>query len=642
MAYYNKYKFTFATRANKTAYLYLQEDLASAPTVIEYQGVGINLQYLPNSDDPFEPIFASQLGVVIDITDNLSNIPNLVTLDDRKYFARLFLDSTLEWCGWVLSDSVSIGFSTGRRQMSFNAIDGLGMLQDIALPQTFNTSINEKNNLLYFMRLCFNALQFQPSNSNIVIVCSYFSSGMSNRSVQSYNEPFIKSYLPYRTFLETPSTYKNCLEILYNIAKTFGCRIFQAGGKWWVVAINEFANQNNWYTEYNSSGTVVASGSNLNTLSTIQAYTGNTSGLYFINNSQLKLLKKGYNKVIINNSIGYPDNYMTNWNLRPLQNTNQPYNWNPATTSTGNSFVIVDNVDENYATYVLTRGSTPSSKMTIFNTGLPKVSTGDSLDYSMTFLFGSVSSGNGYVQFFITPTAGSVYYMDGAGDWSTNANNSAFVPANQDYAPFDFNIKSKPFPIDGQLSFGFFLDSTSTPTVTVGNFQLSLNSTLKSITYTAYTDNNKQYVNTIDVPYGFYAQSVTGSGANPIEIGALYLSNDSIAINWTRFGGAVGGYVSLQELLTQQYINIYGKNIINLDCDLSSYSTTNGILNASKLFKATDTDPSPINIASNSYMLGNSTTNYAENTTNATLLQISNTDIVCSFTNDYYYESSQF
>ena len=315
MAYYNKYKFTFATRSNKTAYLYLQESLGSAPTVIEYPGVDINLQYIPNSDDPFEPIFASQLGVSIDITDNLANIPNLVTLDDRKYFARLFLDSTLEWCGWVLSDSVSIGFSTGRRQMSFNAIDGLGMLQDIALPQTFNTSINEKNNLLYFMRLCFNALEFQPSNSNIVIVCSYFSSGMSNRSVQSYNEPFIQSYLPYRTFLETPSTYKNCLEILYNIAKTFGCRIFQAGGKWWVVAINEFANQNNWYTEYNSSGTVVASGSNLNTLSTIQAYAGNTSGLYFINNSQLKLLKKGYNKVVINNTITYAENYMTNWNL---------------------------------------------------------------------------------------------------------------------------------------------------------------------------------------------------------------------------------------------------------------------------------------------------------------------------------------
>lgn len=642
MAYYNKYKFTFATRANKTAYLYLQEDLGSAPTVIEYQGVDINLQYLPNSDDPFEPIFASQLGVTIDITDDLVNIPNLVTLNDRKYFAQLYLDATLEWCGWVLSDSVSIGFSTGRRQMSFNAIDGLGMLKDIDLPELFTNSINSKNNLLYFMRLCFNALDFQPTNSNIVIVCSYFSTGMSNRSVQSYNEPFIQTYLPYRTFLENPSTYKNCLEILSNIAKTFGCRIFQASGKWWVVAINEFANTNNWYTEYNSSGTVVASGSNLNTLSTIQAYTGNTSDLYFINNSQVKLLKKGFNKVVINNSITYPDNYMTNWNLRPSQNTNQPYNWNPATTSTGNSFVIVDNVDENYATYVLTRGGTPTSKMTIFNTGLPKVSLGDSLDYTMTFLFGSVSQVNGYVQFFITPTAGSVYYMDFDGSWSTNSNNNALVGPNQSYAPFNFNVKSKPFPIDGQLSFGFFLDSTSTSTVTVGNFQLSFNSTLKSVVYSAYTDNNKQYVNTIDVPYGFYAQSVTGTDTNPIQIGALYLSNDSIAINWSRYGGPGGGFVSLQELLTQQFINIYGKNIINLDCDLSSYSTTNGIFNASKLIKATDTDPSPINIASDSYMLGNATISFVENQINSTLLQISNIEIATTKTNDYYYESSQF
>ena len=77
-------------------------------------------------------------------------------------------------------------------------------------------------------------------------------------------------------------------------------------------------------------------------------------------------------------------------------------------------------------------------------------------------------------------------------------------------------------------------------------------------------------------------------------------------------------------------MNIYGKNIINLDCDLSSFSTANGILNASKLFKATDTDPSSINIASNSYMLGNSTTDYAQDKINATLLQISNTTIAAT------------
>ena len=165
MAYYDKYKITFATRANKTAYLYLQEDLISSPSIIEYQGVDINLQYIPTSDDPFEAIFASQIGVTIDITDNLDNIPNLTTLNDRKYFAKLYIESNLEWCGWVLSDSVKIGYSTGRKQMTFNAIDGLGMLQSISLPQSFNNSINDKNNLLYFIRLSFNSLNFPDRKS---------------------------------------------------------------------------------------------------------------------------------------------------------------------------------------------------------------------------------------------------------------------------------------------------------------------------------------------------------------------------------------------------------------------------------------------------------------------------------------------
>lgn len=640
MAYYDKYKITFATRANKKAYLYLQEDLGSMPTLIEYPGVDINLQYIPNSDDPFEPIFASQISVTIDVTDDLSNIPNLTTLNDRKYFARLCLDSDLEWTGWVLSDSVSIGYSTGRKQMTFNAIDGLGILQSISMPQSFNTSINDKNNLLYFMRLCFNSINFPPANPNIVIVCSYFANGMNNRGVHSYDEPFIQTYMPYRTFLETPSKYKNCLEILSNIAKTFGCRIFQAGGKWWVVAINEFANENNWYTEYSAAGAVVSSGSNLNTLSTIQAYTGNTSNLYFINNSQIKLLKKGFNKIVVNNTISYAENYMTNWNLRPLQNPNQPYNWNPATTSTGNSYVIVDNVGDNYATWILTRGGTPTSKMTIANTGLPKVTAGDSLDFTMTFLSGSVTSTNGYVQFFITQGA-TVYYMNYDGSWSTNSNNFATVQPNQAYAPFEFNITSQPFPQDGQLSFIFWLDSTSTATVQVGNFRLGFKSTLNSVTYTAYINNVDDYVKNIEIPYGFYCQSWNYYPTNPIQIGALYLSDDTQAVDWSRYGMTYSAYTSLQQLLTQQYINIYGKNIINLDCDLSSYSTSNGIVNASKLIKATDTDPSSINIANKSYMLGNATISYVNNAINSTLLQISNTDISATLTNDYYYESSK-
>ena len=185
MAYQNKYQATFATKSGKIAYLYLAEDGYSG-SVIQYQGIHIDLQYIPNSDDPFEPIFASQLNIVLDVTDNISNMPNLVTLNDRKYNAKLYIDSDLEWEGWVLSDSVQLGYSTGRRQLSFNAVDGLGILRDILLPIDPTVNSNQINSLLYYLNLCLNQLAF-PDNPNLKIVCSYYASGMNDRATHSYS-----------------------------------------------------------------------------------------------------------------------------------------------------------------------------------------------------------------------------------------------------------------------------------------------------------------------------------------------------------------------------------------------------------------------------------------------------------------------
>lgn len=625
MAYYNKYKFTFATRSNKTAYLYLQEDLASAPTVIEYIGKNLNLQYIPNSDDPFEPIFASQLGVTIDVTDDIANIPDLTTLNDRKYFARLFLDSTLEWNGWVLSDGASISYSTGRKTMSFNAIDGLGMLDKIPLPIAASTNINSINTLLYFIRLCLNSNAF-PTNLNIMTVCSYYATGMEDRTTNSNREPFNQTYLPYRTFIDTGVTYINCLTILSNIVKSFGCRLFQAGGKWWIVAVNQFANQNNWYTEYTSAGAVAASGSNLNTLSTIQSYTGNTSGLYFIDNSQTKLLKKGFNRIEDNYEILMADNYISNGNFRPFTGLYAD-NWQINFAGIGSTVTIVNNVTDSFAQYRLITGNTSvtnEASIEIKSGSYPKIPPAVVLEFSWIFQGQDLSaSPRGFVYVLLTDGTANWWWNGTA--WATTSQ-SYTVPAYSGAAGGDgvnsFSFKTAVTPIAGELHFKYALENGTGDFAQLSNMKLNIISSVKSQSYYSYKTTNLDYVKTIDIPYG--AQS--GNNSYPIEKGMFMLSNNNLAVGWYEFGGATT-YGTLLLLLMQKYINIYGFNIINLDCDLSSFSTANGILNASKLFKATDTDPSSINIASNSYMLGNSTTSYAENTTNATLLQISNTTI---------------
>jgi hypothetical protein len=68
MAYIKKYSFPFATKYEVEAELELWEDTEDE-TIYEFTGIAFNIQYIPTSDDPFEPIYATQLGVSIDVTD---------------------------------------------------------------------------------------------------------------------------------------------------------------------------------------------------------------------------------------------------------------------------------------------------------------------------------------------------------------------------------------------------------------------------------------------------------------------------------------------------------------------------------------------------------------------------------------------
>ena len=635
MSYQDKYKATFATKSGKIAYLYLAEDGYSG-SVIQYQGIHIDLQYIPNSDDPFESIFASQLNIVLDVTENINNIPNLVTLNDRKYNAKLYIDSDLEWEGWVLSDSVQLGYSTGRRQLSFNAVDGLGILRDILLPIDPTVNSNQINSLLYYLNLCLNQLAF-PDNPNLKIVCSYYASGMNDRATHSYSEPFSQTYLANRTFLNN-FIYTDCLSVISNIVKSFGCRIFQAGGKWWIVAINEFANINAYYTEYDYTGAVVSSGT-INTLTQIQGYTGNTSNLYFIDNTQIKLLRKGYNK--IQQSIGIPvaDNYAPNGNFRPYSG-NQVYNWD-AYASSGASVTIVDDPSYTSAQYRLTKTSGSCFIQIEVAAGLspakgPFINGNNSLDVSWIFQGQDLSaSPRALVYMYITDGTIS-YYWDGT-NWIYNTITFMIVPAYTGTSGSDINtysFKTKPTPIAGQLFFKLSLEAGTGNFIQISNFKIAVTPFASNVDYTGYIVNNNQYVKTIDIPYGYDSPE---TGYAP-ELGIFLNSSGNYLDGWYEYGTSVY-YSSLLLLLFQKYINIFGNNIINIDCSLSSWNTANGYINAAKLFNATDTDPSQINISSNSYMLGNATISYSNDEIKSTLLQISNANISATFTRLFTYNT---
>lgn len=648
MAYGQKYQITYATKPNKNVVIKIYELNYVGTTITQFQGTGINLQYLPKSDDPYEPIYASQLGISIEITDNTSQVLDFTNINDRFLYVEMYVNNVIEWVGWVLNDYVSISYSTGIKELTFNAVDGLGMLQDIPFPiQDFSwLGCNETQNLLFLMWGCFKAIQF-PTNRNIITMCSYFSAGMVTRADYSYADPFRQAYLPYRTFMDDNGLFMNCLDILSNIAKSFGCRIFQAKGKWWVVAINEFASINAYYTEYNALASRVDNhdGNQINTSSQIQGFTSNTSGLYFIDNSQFKLLKKGFNKVQSEGNVEMASNYMANWTLKQTTSGNADY-W---TTATGpnSSIALINNTESVYDTFEMSyTGSNPASFVSIQNDYMPQAAHGDCLSLSMTLQCAITTGVVGLVD--ITLTNGSAtWYLASDGTWQTGVTSYQIHNPTQGSVAQEFNvtIKTSAFPIDGQLSFKYRLQYGPISFLSIGNFQLQLKSTVERYRYKNYINDSTQYVKTIELPYGFFGGDI-GVPLYPSQKGVILLASGYQADMWRRYGiDTVNYFGTLQELVVKQYINVFGKNIINVDCSLSSFYTNNvnfPLLDASKLIFATDTDPAAINISADSYMLGNCTIDYAKDETQATLLQISNTDIVSTKDTKYFYQTSSF
>lgn len=644
MAYGQKYSVLFATRADKDVELKIWQD-GYVGSIIELQGIDVNLQYIPKSDDPYEPIITSQLGVVLDFTDNLSDIINFTNIDDRYTYVEMYVNSVIEWVGFIINDNVQISYSTGRKVVSFNATDGLGMLKDVTfVPPIGNYGVNDSNNLLTILRTCFNSIGFK-NNRNIITLCSYFANGMSDRSVNSWRDPFVQTYINYRTFLKDEYNYTNSLEIISNIAKSFGCRVFQAKGKWWIVSINEFASTSAFYTEYTSSGTRVDNGDGnvINTYSQIQPYATNTSDLYFIDNSQLKILKKGFYKIIAQGNVEMAANYIPNGDLEDNDGTEATF-WTRGSTGDG-TCLLLQNTILDYYYFELTApsgGPAGTASVTLDSTSNAYVTAGDALQLNISINTASVATPIGFIDITID-TGSTIYYLNNTKQWQTTATSYTVYNPNTTGAAQEFvlDLKTAIFPGTGQLSFTYRI-SEGIAFITLRNFVMKIKSIVSAYNLSGTLVESDQYTNTIQLPYGN-----TGSDSYyPSAKGTLLLSNKSVAAGWYRYGmEPVGEFFTLAELIVQQYVNTYALNIINVDCDLSSFYTSNAsypTMNASKLIFATDTDPASINISDKSYMLGNTTITYPSNTINATLLQISNTEIECTRVNKYTPQTSTF
>jgi hypothetical protein len=623
MAYNNKYKITIATKSGTISYLYLLED-GYAGSIIEYPAINLELEYIPKSDDVFEAIMSSQLNVTIDITDYPTLMPDFTTLNDRKYLVKLFNDSTLEWQGWAISDNVNISYTTGRKQLKFNAVDGLGILEKINYPISDTSNLVDLHKCIDYILNSLNLIGF-PIGLNIISGISYFAEGMTNRTANSASDPLYQSYLRITTFINNNSESSSCLEVLNEIIKGFGGRLFQTEGKWYIISPNQFAQSSYYFTEYNASGTLVTSGTKSLT-GNIQAYTGNTSGLYYIDNSQTKILRKGYNKIKYEKDIDYPNNYFTNANLQ-LYTGSDAFGWTQNATGTAvNRLKIYEYTD--YNSFILYSGN--SGIANAYPSFLPSVKFNDvlkiSFDISNIIPYASQSI---IVKVSIAIVAGpDVYYLNSDKSWVSTSStyNVPFTggvfPTPPPAISQTVDIDLPPAPADGNLTIIFLNDTDCITWCELSNFKLDTTQLFESILIESYTNDVEEYVYTPDINIGMN-YTVVGEY---FYRGALSDVNGNNFINWYRQEYPSDIKNSLIELVIQQYSNILQNNIINIDSTFFGIQNTAGRLSGA--MRITSNDPDIINsVQDKKYMLGNSNINFYLSEVQSTLLEINSTNL---------------
>ncbi len=250
----------------------------------------------------------------------------------------------------------------------------------------------------------------------------------------------------------------------------------------------------------------------------IEGFNSNTSGLYFVDNSQFKIIRKGYNKIRFDKIVEYPNNYITNWDLK---------NYTVVSPTEGNAFSweeerFVDGIiyvksypEKRYNSFIMEYSLSNPYTALVRPINLPKVNTSDVLTLKMDVAgLGVPASGPDalFILKILVDDGVDSVFLDDNKQWVNSTFNNHFY-----YFPFDstdpkvnLDLVMPLLPIGGDLSIELILCDTAAPywkstvgSIEASNFQLTVETYFKQVTTESFITDSNEYVLEIDLPLGF-------------------------------------------------------------------------------------------------------------------------------------------
>jgi hypothetical protein len=622
MPYGQRYTITQALRDGSSliARIYEKDYTLAVKT---YDAINISLESNASDDEPLAGIISSQLNISFLTTEeDGEDFPEILSFDIRKYFVKLYNGETLLWCGFLFNDYVQIPFSTGNLQVDLVAIDGLSFLEYTEFIYEEGLSINETNRLIDVIAETLNIINY-PDPIELLTSCSYYAEGMFDRGDASGDEPFSQTYQYRRDFVGL-----NYYEVLDNIVKSFGCRLFQSDGKWQLLAINQMDLATRYFTNYVIYPTVSNAGSGtFDKNISIQPYLD--GNVHFVNNAQNKIVRKGYPKIIIKGDFRYADNYVHNGNFKGYYNRETlpaffpfPFGWDFFTSGTPSQTYVNLTIDDELSSNTLSIqkpiGVGTSSYVEMQQVVPPlnpymylPYMNGPSFDIKFTYRIGIGGNKAKLIIMITNPSTSITYYYNSSNNWQTAFTFIDIVKVDEgNYTDYSLKvlINSQNSPsgasVKGYVKLRFLVDG-GTPfpqyeSISIRSVSINQNfTTIRSVDVTRQVGNENTTIKEIDQPYGSFLNSFNVNN----NVGNLVNSSGISYQNWYRYPDTTNVFELLPMLIARQYSNLLNKNFGTLEADLGTFKTAKGLNYLDKVYSVQDLSTNALSYDGKKFML---------------------------------------
>lgn len=602
-------------------------------TVITYEAVKIEIQPNASNDEPLPSIVSSQLNIsfVISTQTDFDNFPVLLTTDDRRYYVELINGSNKLWVGFLFNDYVQVPFTTGYLQIDLIAIDGLSLLQNTLYYPNWGDSVNNSQNLIKTIADGLNLIGL-PTQLALLTSCSYYAEGMLNRTDGTSNDPFYQTYQYRRDYLDN-----NYYDILNNIVTSFGCRLFQADGIWQVININEISETIRYFTKYTISPSIsVIDSGTLNKVVTIQPYV--LDNVHFINNSQNKIVRKGYNQVILDSKMDSAPNYLTNGDFKifdlTLSNPLSGWTFGSHGSASTSEFVQTDEIS-NVVKLGSGTGSTDYAYLQIGSSVAPLAFKPYMFRPSFTLNFDAFfREQNALVEITLTPFGGgTIQYYNTSGTWQYAQTYYNVTPSPSLYGNLYQNVSINvlltypnmpgTFVYEGYIGIKFYCNATHQG-IWVKNIKMTQKIGFpNALTITNQISINKSTQKSLTQPYGMLQDNYIGTNM----LGYLTNSDGGILKNWYK-QGKTEIFATLQFLMAKEYSNLLNRNFGTLESDLGAFQSSVGLLTLDKVYLVEDSATSALSYNGKKFIANRlNITPQVNETTSFQLVESSDTDL---------------